>query len=413
MRRRRFLHASLGGAAAMRAAGWTSLGEIPDRPTVQSVRDLFPRLEHETFVNGAGGTPLGRFTEEAIQRYLDMMRLGPADGRGAWWGEVWDRVRGRFADLVNADASEIGLVESTKAGEQLVLDALPALRSGANVVTNDLHFSGSLHNLEGLRRSGVDVRFVPSDDFRVSLDRMAGSIDDRTELVTVSLVSNVTGHIEEIRALADLAHRHGALLFADIIQAAGIVPVDVRAMGIDVAACSSYKWLYGIHGAGFLYVAREHQGTTIPDERFPGTARRRYPPFAVEGRSGTFSFSPRESADRYRPGHVNYLGYAAVDAGLGFVAERGVESMLAHTVALNRRLLDQLDRDRYRVLSTHLDASPILALGVPDVDALRERLRAANVVISVGGDVHNLARVSPAVYNTEADMDRLAEVLDA
>lgn len=395
----------------MGAAGWNGAGDRPDRPHPQSVRDLFPRLEGETFLNGAGGTPLGDFTDEAIQRYVDMMRLGPGDGRGAWWGDVWGRVRGRFADLIGADAAEVGLVESTKAGEQLVLDALPGLRSGANVVTNDLHFSGSLHNLEGLRRAGVDVRFVPSDDFRVSLDRMADAIDDRTELVTVSLVSNVTGHVEDIRALADLAHGHGALLFADIIQAAGIVPIDVRSMGIDVAACSSYKWLYGIHGAGFLYVAREHQGAAIADDRFPGTARRRYPPFAVDGEAGTLSFAPRESADRYRPGHVNYLGYAAVDAGLGFIAEHGVESMLAHTVRLNRRLLDQLDRDRYRVLSSHLYASPILALAVPDAEGLRTRLQAADVVIGVGGDVHNLARISPAIYNTEEDVDRLAEVL--
>lgn len=402
---------ALGGVTALGSVGWTAASEATGETSRQSARDLFPRLDEETFINGAGGTPLGRFAEESIERYLDVIRLGPGEGRGAWWGEVWDGVRGRFGALIGAEADEVGLVESTKAGEQLLLDALPGLRSGGNVVTNDLHFSGSLHNLEGLRRSGVDVRFVPSRQYRIDVDRMADSIDDRTELVTVSLVSNVTGHIEAIRSLTDLAHAHGALLFADIIQAAGIVPIDVKAMGIDVAACSSYKWLYGIHGAGFLYVSRELQGGAIPDERFPGTAQRRYPPFAADGTDGTLTFSPRASADRYRPGHVNYLGYAAAHAGLDFVASHGVGTLLEHTVSLNRRIVDQLDRDRYRVLSSHLDESPILALGVPDVDRLRDRLRAANVVISVGGDAHDLARISPAIYNTEADVDRLAEVL--
>ena len=117
-------------------------------------------------------------------------------------------------------------------------------------------------------------------------------------------------------------------------------------------------------------------------------------------------------ARRYQPGHVSYLGYAAVEAGLRFIEEHGVPELLEHTVGLNRHLVDRLDPDQFRVLSRHLDASPILGLEAVDFARTLARLEASDVVISAGGDKHDLLRISPAVYNTEADMDRVAEVLN-
>lgn len=421
MKRRDFVATSVGGAVGLAGARIVEGAEPTPTPRSfsgalpgsQSVRSLFPRLDDEVFINAAGGTPLGGFAEEAIQRYLDVARLGRTGDRAQWWGETWDGLRARFATLIGAEEAEIGLVECTKEGEQLVLDGLSALDRGSSVVTNDLHFAGSLHNLEGQRRAGRDVRVVRSQDFAVALERIADAIDDRTALVTVSLVSNITGHIEPMAELAEVAHAHGAIVFADVIQAAGVVPINVREMGIDVAACSSYKWLYGIHGAGFLYVSRDTQGTVLGDTLFPGGSRRNYPPFVnqVDPGSGPFTYQPPSDARRYQPGHVNYLGYAAVHAGLGFVADIGVASIQEHSVRLNAYLLDRLDRNRYDVLSTHPGESPILALAAHDFEGLRERLTNSDVVVSLGGDKWNLVRISPAVYNTESDMERLAEVL--
>lgn len=415
MQRKEFLAAGLAGAIGLngrsprpRAARAT----LPPNPTPQDIRGQFPRLETEAFLNGGGGTPLSTFTEEAIERYLDVARYGTGGEQGRWWGEVWDGVRGRFATLIGAKPDEVGLAECTKAGEQLVLDRLPAVQAGGTIVTNDLHFQGSLHNFEGRRRAGGNVVIVRGDGAAVSVERMLEAIDDDTALVTVSLVSNVTGHIEDIAELSRVAHDHGALVFADIIQAAGIVPIDVAGMGIDVAACSSYKWLFGIHGAGFLYVAERHQGTTLPDTIWPGGSQRLYAPFAESGSPGELSFSPRRSADRYRPGHVNYLGYAAADAGLKFVNEIGVDRLLAHTVRLNQRVVNGLDRDRFKVLSPHVDRSPILSLAARDLAAVRARLAESTVVVSTGGDRHDLIRISPSIYNDDSDVDRLLEVLN-
>ena len=84
----------------------------------------------------------------------------------------------------------------------------------------------------------------------------------------MALVSNINGYMHNVRAISDIAHAHGAYVYADIIQAAGNTTVDVQAMGIDCCACSTYKWLMGDFGLGFLYVKRDLQGDVIKQTRY-------------------------------------------------------------------------------------------------------------------------------------------------
>ena len=393
--------------------GGTADGAPGQDAPAGSTREQVPRASREVYLNAAAGTPLAAPAEEGMRRYLDFARLGPGEGRGDYVGEAVSGARTRFAELVGAAPEEIGYVHCTKAGEQLVLDGLDLLGRGGNVVTNDLHFTGSLHNLEGLRRTGVDVRVVPSEDLRVPLERMADVIDHDTRLVTVSLVSNINGHREPMRELADLAHDRGALVFADIIQAVGSVPLDLPSLGIDVAATSAYKWLFGIHGAGFLYVRRDLQGGALPDRLFPGHVRHNYAPWVdtPDPDVGAFAYDAPGSAARYQPGHVAYIGYCAAWEALGMLLSHGVEEAATRSQALLRRLADQLDPDRYRLLTPDLAASGIGTWEARDGSRVEEALRSAGVVVSLIGPDRRWIRVSPSIYNTEADVDRLAEAL--
>ncbi len=427
MDRRRFLATTSAGAAGLGGGVLASScgrddSDLPDRPqepqadtdaALDGARALFPRASEQVFLNAAGGTPLSRFSERGLTRYLEFARHGPGRGRAEYVNTTRAEVANLFARLIGARPSEIGLVHCTKAGEQVVLDGLDSLRSGANVVTNDLHFTGSLHNLVGLRNSGVDVRIVKADGFAVDPNKMAEAIDDRTALVTVSLVSNINGHVEAMPELSRLAHAHGALVFADIIQAAGCAPIDVEALGIDFAACSAYKWLFGVHGVGFLYVRDDLQGTALTDRIFPGHVIHNYEPWAerIDPAGGDYLYRPPVDAHRYQPGHISYLGYAAAYEALRYLMDVGVDRVLAHSVHLIRRLSEQLDPDRYRSLSPEPGGSGIVTFDAADPTGLRERLTEAGVVIGLAGPDGGRLRVSPSVYNTDRDVDRLAEVL--
>ncbi len=375
-------------------------------------RALFPRLEHEVFLNAAAGTPLGTFAQDGLRAYEEYWSLGPGEGRRAYFNTMLGETRDKIARLIGAADNEIAFVQCTKHGEQIVMDGIPALRAGGNLVTNDLHFSGSLHHLVGMRRAGMDVRIVRSEDWQTTVAAMAEAIDDDTALVSVTLVSNVNGHIEPVRELADVAHSHGAYVYADIIQATGIFPVDVTEMGIDFAAGNGYKWLFGPFGTGFLYVRHELQGSALEDRLFPGNARHNYEPWVAEAdpEAGDFVFRSRMDGQRYQPGHQAYLCYAALHEGLKFVEDAGVDRLLSHTVGLNQRLYNGLDADRYTCISPHVDRSPIITFRPRgDVDVERT-LGAANVVVSLVAG--SRIRVSPAVFNDESDIDALIEALN-
>src|SRR6185503_9530098 len=131
------------------------------------------------------------------------------------------------------------------------------------IVTDELHFEGALVHLLELQKRGADVRIVKQKGGRIDMADMARVVDRKTKLVEVSFVSMYNGFQHDLKAVCDLAHAHGAYVYADIIQGVGAVPFDVRATGVDFAATSTYKWLMGDFGLGFLFVREALLGTVI------------------------------------------------------------------------------------------------------------------------------------------------------
>ena len=396
MDRRAFLSTSLAPVLSGLAA-----------PSSDEFRDQFPILTDLVYLNMASMGPLPLFSSEGMRRGMEFQERLTRERE--YIGEVQNGVRARFAELVGADEDEIALTYATKAGEQVAIDgALHRLREGANIVTNDLHFSGSLHNLVGLRRQGVDVRIVRAEAWRVSPERMIEAIDDNTALVCVSLVSNVNGHVEDVEPIARRVHQAGGILYADIIQAAGAVPVNLHALDVDLAACNGYKHLLGVHGAGFLFVRRSLQGSGIPDRMFPGHVAHGYPPWLPAEAEEPYTFNPPTDARRYEAGHVNYIGYCACYEGIARLSAIGTAEVLKHAVRLKRRLAAGLPADRFECITPDLEASGIATFRLTDPAAVRGRLEASEVVVTLSGD---RMRVSPGYFNTEADVDRLLEVV--
>lgn len=392
----------LGSGAALAAAA-----SVPD---FASIRKEFPRATREVYLDAAAHIPLPKYTLEGIRRYLDFHMYGPGEGRGEYAAEAQRQVRPLFARLINAKPSEIGLVMCTKAGEAAVVNGLRIQQSGGNVVTNDLHYAGAIHDYIGRRKAGMDVRIVKHRDWRIDLRDMERAVDRNTKLVSITLVSNVNGWVEDARALSELAHAHGAYLYADIIQAAGSVPVDVKALGIDFAACSNYKWLQGVRGAGFLYVREELQGGPLADLSFPGYVYFNYPPWVEAPAAGEeFPYLPPKNAARYEPGNVNYAGYAGQYEALKRILALGAENIYEHARPLCDRLKKELPALGYKLITPLEARSSIVVVQAKDLKTTQQRLRKAGIQVTSAG--RNRVRISPGVYNNMEDIDRLLAAL--
>src|SRR5262249_10247010 len=145
----------------------------------------------------------------------------------------------KFARLVNADKDEVTFVQSTTTGEQMVLKALGIPQSGGHIVTDTLHFFGSFPLYEELARQGMEVTWVQQRDGRIAIDDVRKAVRKGTKLVALSNVSTFNGFEHDLKAVSSIAHENGALVYADVIHAAGCVPLDLHASGVDFAACAS------------------------------------------------------------------------------------------------------------------------------------------------------------------------------
>lgn len=363
-----------------------------------------------TYINAAYTHPMPIAAVEAIRRNAEA-RSRPGGITSPGNGALVNEVKKQFAALINAKPSEIGFVPNTSTGENLVVNGL-RIGSGGNVVTDALHFDGAILHLQALQRDqGLDLRIAMPRDGRIEIRDLERLVDKKTKLIELSLVAMYNGFQHDLKAVCDLAHAHGAYVYADIVQAAGATPIDVRASGVDFCACSSFKWLMGDFGLGFLYAREEllerfqrtqygyHSARTIDTHFLP------YDPPA--GTPFTWELGTDASA-HFEVGSYAYAPMAALGVSLPYIRELGVERIEAHRQPLLDRLRLEMPRLGYEPVTPPGTKSALLTFTVKDRQPVFERLRKANINVRLGA---HFLRVSPSVYNDMQDIDRLLEAL--
>jgi selenocysteine lyase/cysteine desulfurase len=274
-----------------------------------------------------------------------------------------------------------------------------------------LHFEGSLYQYGEYAKAGLDVRIVRPREWRIELADLDRAIDSKTKLVAVSLVSMINGFQHDLKAVCDLAHSRGALVYVDAVQAVGAMPVDVRASGVDFLACSSYKWLMGDMGLGFLYV-RDDRLEQIQRSQygFRQLAQMQYHvfPYDPPGDAVMDWTQSGGAGGRFEVGTVSNTTAACVNYSLKYIQQLGVENIQAHRKPLLLRLQKEMPSLGFEPMTPTDSNSPIVAFAKKDAGNLAAKLKRANVDIAV---YPHRVRISPSVYNDEADIDRLLDAL--
>jgi len=373
-----------------------------------------------TYLNGAFIHPMPVAAANAATRYIESR----AFRRERWSGDdLAVKVRAQFASLINAKPSEISLVESTSRGENLVVNGLgipsalarrsaEGAKAAGNVVTDALHFEGSLILYGELQKRGLDVRVIKPREWRIDLADIEKAVDRGTKLVAVSLVSWYNGFQHDLARVCEIAHASGAYVYADIIQAAGNTPVDVRKSGVDFCACSTFKWLMGDFGLGFLYVREDHLDTVIRRTEYgyqqADTVMHYLPSDPPSPAPVTWTMQTDARA-HFQVGTYGQGALNALAESLAYLETIGVERIHAHRQPLLRRLHDELPRLGFSSITPAGTTSAIAAFTAPGAERrFAPRLKAANVSVTLGGD---RMRVSPSFFNDTADVDRLLSIL--
>jgi selenocysteine lyase/cysteine desulfurase len=369
------------------------------------VRVLFPVTERAIYLNHAAISPPPVPTIRAIEAQLkDVNENGSLNFRS--WLAVKEEARRLLAGLLGARAEQVAFVRNTSDGLSTVANGLD-WQPGDNLVTFSREFPSNIYPWLRLRDAfGVEVRMCVEHNGRIDMAELENLIDRNTRLVAISQVQFASGFRIDLERLARIVRRYDALLVVDVIQALGVIPIDVEAEQVDVAAGAGHKWLLTPEGVGYLYLsdrARDRIQPTLvgwvsvpdPDD---------FLNFDQGWNRGTL---PWETGT----GPMSLIH--GLKASVELINRFGVRNIASYLEELTDYLCERLRDGRYQVVSSreHGEKSQIVCIqhraGMSPM-ALYAHLVSRNIVTAPRGD---RLRISPHLYNTSLEIDAFIDAL--
>lgn len=364
--------------------------------------DAFDIPRGVTFLNCANMSPPLKAVTEAGERSL-RQRQAPWEIRSVDWFSGAEELRGLAASLLNASADDVALVPAVSYGVAIAAANLP-IRQGQNIVILHEQFPSNVYAWQTLARErSAHIRTVRRPDGDAWTDAVLEAIDSDTSIVAIPNCHWTDGSFVDLVLVGAAVREVGAALFVDASQSFCAYPLDVQRVQPDFVVSVGYKWQLGAYGLGYLYVSPKWQATARPlEESWLSRA-------GAEDFSGLVNYTDalRRGARRFDMGEYPQFGLTPMSiAALTQVSRWGVDTIQREIASLTELAeqhalelgCDVLPR-RHRV--GHMIGVRFPA-GVPD--GLQERLRTANIHLSVRGDA---IRIAPHVFSDEADIERL------
>ncbi|MBI1904487.1 MAG: aminotransferase class V-fold PLP-dependent enzyme [Planctomycetia bacterium] len=368
-----------------------------------SFRRQMPVAKRWAYLDHAAVSPMPQSAAGAIAAWA----ADVAENGDVHWSDH-DRkvqeVRSLAAQMIGSSPDEIALVRNTTEGVTLVAEGFP-WQPGDNVVFPADEFPSNRYAWLNLQSRGVEPRPVERKPGRpiggVDVDELAAACDGRTRLVAASWVDYATGFRRDLAALAETAHRRGALVFVDAIQALGVFPIDVHAQGIDFLAADGHKWLLGPEGAAVLYVRSEHLNFLRPLGLGwnSSPAGRQYHELGM-------AIAP--TAERYEGGSLPAGLFLGLRESLKLLLSYPAEDRAARALEITDEACRRLTAAGATIVSDRRGEkrSAIVAFQMPGKDprAILRVCRDNGVAVNSRA---GCVRISPHVYNNDDDLARL------
>ena len=366
---------------------------------IDKIREQFPVTKNKVFLNHAAQSPLPKPVADAVRKFAeDFSNFGTTSIEWNDGGKPF------FAKLIGAKPEEIAFVENTSTGLNIAANVLH-YPPGSKIVTTDLEYPSVVY--PWLRKNlGVKVHYVKNVDGKILLEDVEKAVDDKTVAVALSHVEYVNGFRHDLRALSEIAHKHGAYLIVDAIQSAGAMQIDVKRDDVDFLATACYKWLLSPPGAGYLYVKDELIEKFEPP--FVGWASVKPEVFETIDFWDIWSLKLSETASRFEVGSPSFISLAGATEALKMLLNIGIENVERKIAKLTDHLIEAV-KNLGLELQTPEESqcrSGIVNFKIGKPQEVAKMLSRKEIVISARA---NGLRVSPHFYNTEAEIDKLIE----
>ncbi len=378
---------------------------------MQACRADFPTARQITYLNSAS---ISLMPHPAIESMIEFQRKIASGGTIGFDEEAETKTledaRSETALLLGAHQNEVAILSNATDGICSFAWGLD-IRRGSNIVSSDADFPSVVYPWMRLANErGLDVRLAKNKDGVVSEDSLEELVDDRTSVISISHVEYGTGQRFDLKWLSELAHSHGALLFVDATQSAGLMPIDVHKDEIDGFVASGYKGLLGPFGVAILYVRQELLKKLDP----PFVGWRSAPvPYDLDATVLRFA----EGAKKFECGTMNYASAVGLAQSMKYLRGIGHADVTHKVLSLTNAMIEMVADSHHLPECTaltpeeekaHASIASFRFKG-RDQSAIAAQLVRRGVIVS---QRFNGVRFSFHIYNTTEDLQKAIQTLE-
>jgi cysteine desulfurase / selenocysteine lyase len=368
--------------------------------------DAFPICRNKIFMSHAAVTALPRAVADAVIRFTEQSAANFESFSAVL--NLLQETRTSAARLIGSSPDEVALIGPTSLGLSLFANGID-WQPGDEVICYLDDYPANVYPWLNLRSRGVTIRLLdPAEPGAITPELVAGALTPKTRLVALASCNFVSGYRIDVDAIGKLLREKGILFSLDAIQTLGAFPTRVEY--VDFLSADAHKWLLGPLAIGIVYVRKECFEICRPT--LLGSWNIKAPGYVAQQE---IEFHP--TAQRYEPGTMNLIGISGMKAAIDLLLEIGIGRIAERILAIRARLIDGLRKFGFAVLgpTDGPNASGIITVSRPGTDmrALFERLTSEQIVCSPRQDRkgRQYIRFSPHFYNTQAEIDRVLEVL--
>lgn len=374
--------------------------------SLESYRDEFPVLERKAYLISASLGPVSvrakAYLDEYMRAWEEMGAPEPV-----WFERIFPKIREVkriFADMIGADPSELAITTNVSMALSSIVSCMDFSGERNRLVLTELDFPTDGHVWLAQERRGAEVVFLKSPDgLSVPVESFAEAIDERTAAVCINRVLYRSSALLDAAEICRLTREAGAWSIVDDFHGAGIIPVDVRAMGCDFYTTGVLKWLCGGPGLTFLY-ARGGLISSLEPTVTGWWGQRE--PFSFDSMNLDYHPTARRLEAGTHPAPIPFIA----QGGLEIITEATPERIREHQWQLTDHVIERADASGLPVRTPRVrsERGGVVNVGVGEAEKVSQGLYERDVCVDHRGDG---LRISPHFFNTEADIDRLFDVL--
>lgn len=370
---------------------------------LNDIRTLFPYIKNDIiYFNHAATGPFSTLLVNAINKILKEKSERNIDDFNSF-KDVAVETKSILASMLNTVPERLAFTDNTTNGLNFLAQSIQ-WKKGDRILLNDIEFPANVYPFLNLKRIGVEVDFVKSDNGKVTADMIIDAIKPGTKLISVSYVQFLSGYRIDLEKIGKHCKDNDIIFSVDAIQALGAVKLDVEKSNIDFLSCGTQKWLLGFQGLAFIYLNEKLQRKIIP-------ANIGWLSVNNAWNLLDYQIDLKTTADVFQGGTINALGVCALNASLKLFNDFNFNEVEKRVLENSKYFLTKLASIGINGLllnSNESELAGIVTIKIKDPDLVVKKLEQNKIICSqrVG-----MIRFSPHFYNIFDEIDRVVDVL--